>query len=131
MKKNNLALWQSALIGGVVAICVNLVFLQFAKPLAPDFMSLSAVPVIFWTAIASIGATVVFAIIRKYAQNPNPLFIRVSVGALVLSFGMDIPLFFFDVPFFAGATTGGVVSLMAMHVIVATIIVPILVKFTR
>ena len=130
MKDKSLALWQSAFIGGALAICANLVFLQFVKPLAPDFMSLSTVPVIFWTAIASIGAGVVFAIIRKYTQNPNPLFVRVSVGALVLSFGMDIPLFLFDIPFFAGATTGGILALMAMHVIVAGIIVPTLVKFT-
>lgn len=131
MKTNNLPLWQSALIGGGVAILANLFVLQFVKPLAPDFMSLSMMPIIFWTTVAALGATTVFAVIRKYSTNPNQVFVITSVVVLLLSFGMDIPLFFYDIPFFAGATTGGILSLMLMHVIAALIIVPILIKSTR
>ena len=131
MKTNNLSLWQSALIGGLLAILANLFVLQFVKPLAPDFMSLSMFPIIFWTTIATLGAATVFALIRKYSTNPNQVFIVASVAALLLSFGMDIPLFFYDIPLFTGKTTGGIVSLMLMHVIAALVIVPMLIKLTR
>lgn len=131
MKLHSLSLWQSAAIGGVLALCANLVLLQFVKPFAPNFIALSTGPVIFWTTIAVLGATTVFALVRKYAQVPNLLFVRVSLGALVLSFGMDIPLFFFEVPGFSGVTHAGLYSLMTMHVIVASIIVPTLIKLTR
>lgn len=130
MKIHSLSLWQSALIAGAVSILLNLFLLQLVKPLAPDFMSLSTWPIVFWTTVATIGATVVFALIRHIVQDPIPLFIKVSIAALILSFGMDIPLFFFDIPFFAGATTGGILSLMSMHVVAAGVIVPTLIKLT-
>ena len=131
MKFTDLSLWQSALIALGSSVVANLVVLFFTQPLAPEFGSLSLAPVIFWTAIAVMGATSVFAMVRKYAQNPNPLFVRISWGALFLSFFMDIPLFFIDIPFFAGATTAGIWVLMVMHVVVAAITVPVLIRLTK
>lgn len=131
MKTYSLAIWQSALIGWVVAVCVNLMVLQFVKPLAPNFKSLSTFPVIFWTTVAVLGATTAFALVRKYAKEPRKTFAQISVGALLLSFGMDIPLFFFTIPGFTGVTHEGLYSLMAMHVIVAAISVPTLIKLTK
>lgn len=131
MEYTRLSLWKTAFIAGAGSILVNLIVLYFAKPLAPDFMSLTLLPVIFWTVIATLGATTVFALTRKYVKNPNRMFARISLLALFLSFFMDIPLFFIDIPFFAGATSGGIWSLMGMHVVAAAIIVPTLVKLTK
>ncbi len=131
MKLIDLPLWQSALVALFGSVLANLIVLFCTQPLAPHFKSLSVIPVTFWTLIAVVGATAVFALVRKYAQNPNPLFVHISWGALALSFFMDIPLFFFDIPFFAGATTAGIWALMVMHVVVAGITVPTLVRLTK
>ena len=127
----SLALWQSSLIAFVAALAVNLIILYFTKPLAPDLMSLTAFPVTFWTLIACVGAAVAYALTRAYAKNPNQTFTRISIAALLLSFLMDIPLFFYDIDFFAGATTSGIVVLMSMHVTIAMIVVPLFVRCTK
>jgi hypothetical protein len=125
------ALWITAIGAIILSIIANLLVLLATKPLAPDFMSLTVMPVAFWSVIAAVGAAIVFALTRKYAEKPNRTFIRISWIVFLLSFFMDIPLFFFDIEFFAGATTGGIIALMAMHVVVFATTVPILVKFTR
>ncbi|HEY4526637.1 MAG TPA: DUF6069 family protein [Candidatus Paceibacterota bacterium] len=131
MEHTGLSLWKTTLIAGAGSILANLIVLYFTKSLAPEFTSLSVMPVIFWTVIATLGAATVFALTRKCTKNPNRMFIRISLIALLLSFGMDIPLFFVDIPFFAGATPGGLWSLMGMHVVAATIIVSMLVRLTK
>lgn len=131
MEHTGLSLWKTTLIAGAASIAANLVVLYFTKPLAPDFMSLSIMPVILWTVIATLGAAIVFALTRKYAEKPARTFVRISWLAVFLSFFMDIPLFFVDIPFFAGATTGGLIALMSMHVIAFMIIVPTLVNLTN
>ena len=124
-------LWVVAVVATVGGVVANLLVLLLTKPLAPDFLSLTAFPVIFWTVIAGVGASVVFALTRKYARNPQRTFIRIAIAALLLSFLMDIPLFFYDITFFAGATAGGIWALMSMHVVIAAVIVPALVRFAR
>lgn len=131
MEHTGLSLWKTTLIAGAASIAANLVVLYFTKPLAPEFMSLSLLPVVFWTVIATLGAAIVFALTRKHAKNPIRAFVRISWLALFLSFFMDIPLFFVDIPFFAGATTSGLIALMSMHVIAFVIIVPTLVNLTK
>jgi hypothetical protein len=126
-----LSLWKTTLIAGAASIAANLVVLYFTKPFAPDFMSLSIMPVIFWTVIATLGAAIIFALTRKYAEKPARTFVRISWLAVFLSFFMDIPLFFVDIPFFAGATMGGLIALMSMHAIAFVIIVPTLVNLTK
>lgn len=129
--KNGHSLWIAGIIAGFLSIVLNLLVLLVTKPLAPDFMSLTVMPVAFWSIIATVGAAIVFALTRKYSKNANKTFIRTSWIVFLLSFLMDIPLFFFDIEFFAGATTGGIFALMAMHVVVFVVTVPILVKFTK
>lgn len=124
-------LWMTTVVAGIFSIAVNLLVLFVTKPLAPDFISLSVMPVVFWSIIAAVGAAIAFALARKYSKNPNRAFVRIAWIAFLLSFLMDIPLFFYDIEFFAGATTGGILALMAMHIVVFLIIAPLLVKFTR
>ncbi len=124
-------LWVTTVAALIFSIGANFLVLFVTKPLAPDFMSLTVMPVAFWSIIAVLGAAIVFALTRKYSKNPNRAFTRIAWIAFLLSFLMDIPLFFYDIAFFAGATTGGILALMTMHVVVFVIIVPLLVKFTR
>lgn len=124
-------LWITATVATILSVIANILVLFTTKPLAPDFMSLTPMPVIFWTVLAVVGAMGVFALTRKYSKSPTNTFIRISWIVFLLSFLMDIPLFFFDIEFFAGATTRGIITLMIMHVVVFVITVPLLVKHTR
>jgi hypothetical protein len=109
-----------ALRGGaaaLVAVVVNavLVAVSGALNIAPDFMALTYPPVAFLSAFGAIGATVVYALVARVREDPDPLFVRIAVAALVLSFVPDIALLVAD----EAATVAGILVLMLMHVVVA------------
>jgi hypothetical protein len=113
------------------SLVANLVVLYFTKPLAPDFVPLSLPTVGVWTTLAVLVAGGVFGVIRMRSQNPGRTFMWVSVVVLLLSFIPDVMLFFVSVPGFVGITTGGILALMAMHVITAVIVVKLFLCFTK
>ena len=101
----------------LVAVVVNAALVAVAQALgvAPGFMALSYPPVAFLSAVGAIGATVVYGLIARRRDDPDPLFVRVAGVVLVLSFLPDVGLLFGD----EAATIPGVVVLMLMHVVVA------------
>jgi hypothetical protein len=72
------------------------------------------------TAAGVIVAATAWASIRKRAKDPARTLGRLVPIVVVLSFLADVPVFFLP-----GASTTGVVALMVMHVVVATVAVPI------
>lgn len=70
-------------------------------------------------------AGLVYALVRRFARDPDRAFIRISIGALVLSWIPDVALLFINEP---GASVSAVGSLMAMHGIAAVIAVTSLVR---
>lgn len=111
-----------------VAVLANVVFVVGvgALGIAPGFSALTVPPVAFLSALGAAGATVVYWLLRRYAgdaDRADRTFVRVAVGALVLSFVPDLALLRFD----PAATPVAVVVLMVMHVVVAAVSVGLLV----
>ncbi len=117
------AVW--ALIGAVLAtLAVRWVGLAVFD-IPPEFPPLDGpTPTIFFTVILTLGAIGVYAMARRWADQPESLFRRVAVVVLVLSFVPDI-LMLTDgaATAFPGATPAGVGVLMLMHVAAAAVIV--------
>jgi hypothetical protein len=75
------------------------------------------------TVIGAVGATIVFAIIARFARQPIRLFRIVSVVALILSFGTFLGL--------SGAPVSLVMTLALMHIVAAVVIVGVLTTMAR
>lgn len=103
----------------VLAVGVNviIVFATTSTGAIEPFRALSYPPVATLTAVGVIGATVVYAVIRRRSDNPNRTFAIVAVVVLLVSFVPDIVA----LPGMPGATTAAIVVLMAMHVTTAGI----------
>lgn len=125
------SLWQVVLAVLVLSLTANLIILYFTKPLAPDFMPLSFPPVPAFTVMGVLGAWGVFALIRKRAENPNRMFLWISLIVLALSFVPNILMLSISIPGLIGVTTAGVWVLMLMHVVTAGIVVPLFVRFAK
>lgn len=130
-KTTGVSLWLSGIYAGCAALVANLIILYFAKPTAPAFMTLSVAPVSAWTLLGTVGATCVFAYLRKKTAQPNKFFIVTSLVVLLISFTPDVMLFGTTSPFFKGVTTTAIWVLMLMHVVAALMIVAALIRFTR
>ena len=127
-----MSLWKSALIAAIVAPVANVALLMIGKSFVsvPDtFKPLSVVPVVLWSVLGTIGATLTFMVVRKFASDANRVFLYVAGVVLVLSFIPDYMLK--DMPagtMFGGASMGAIYLLMSMHVVAAVIIVWFLLK---
>lgn len=129
-----MTLRKAMVVGGVASIVANLVLLYIGKPLvggAASFAPLFVAPVIVWSILGVLGAGWTFSFIRKRAQNPKQMFVVVSILFLVVSFIPDYFLLGIPTGMFAGASLGGVLLLMLMHVVEAGILVPLFVKTLR
>lgn len=89
------------------------------------FGPLAIGPVIINSAVAAIGATLVYGVIVRYSARPNRMFVIIATGALVLSFAM------FLAPDLADAPLRVFVVLAVMHVAAAVMIVNILTRATN
>jgi len=131
---NCMTLRKAMLVGGVASIVANLILLYIGKPLvggAPSFAPLFPAPVVVWSILGVLGAGWTFAFIRKRAENPQRMFLIVSGVFLVVSFIPDYMLLGIPTGMFSGASLGGVVLLMLMHVVEAAILVPLFLKTLR
>lgn len=72
------------------------------------------------TAVGVVIAAFAWASIRKRAKDPARTLGKLVPIVVVLSFLVDVPVFFLP-----GASIVGVVALMVMHVVVAAVAVPI------
>lgn len=81
-------------------------------------------PTIIFTTVGVLGATGVFAVIRRRAARPEHLFRWIALGVLLLLFGPDLWLLSDgSAGAFPGATPTSVGVLMLMHVVAAAVIV--------
>jgi hypothetical protein len=116
----------------LVAVLANVVLQQLAVAvLRPDpaFMPLTLPPPIIFTVVGVLGAVIVYALIARFARNPNPLFRRVALVTLVVSLVPDILMLITG--FNPGTTLGNVLVLMLMHVVTWAISVEMLTRLTR
>ncbi len=121
-------LWVAGLRALVASIIATLAVRQAALAtldIPTEFPPLAAPgPTIFFTAVGALGATAVFAVIRRRSDRPEVLFRWIALGVLLLSFPADLALLSDGAAgAFPGATPTGVGVLMLMHVVAAAVIV--------
>ncbi|WP_331232633.1 DUF6069 family protein [Natronorarus salvus] len=116
-----------ALVGAsgvnLLVLTLGLTLLEYPSEfVGGTFGPLAAGPVIINSAVAAIGATVVYGLITRYAVRPNRTFVIIAGVVLVLSFAM------FLAPDIAGAPLNVFVTLGLMHVTAAVVIVGVLLR---
>ena len=123
-----------ALVGlaTVVAAMFANVVVYFAGDVAigydPDFVVLAnASGTILFTLVPAIVATLLYAVLLRYAANPARVFTIVSAIVLVVS---TIPDFTY-IPGVVGASNGQTTVLVLMHFVAAAVIVGMLTTYAR
>src|SRR6056297_182268 len=98
----------------VLAVLVNVVIVVAADAagVAPTLEPLSTGPVVLFTALGIVGATVVYGVLARFRETPDRLFTGIAAVVLVLSLIPDVTY----APTLPGATTLGVTVLAIMHV---------------
>ena len=124
-----LPLWLIALIATVIGLVINEIVAAIARPFSPELMQLTPGPVGLWTVLGVVGATLVYAFMRRKQADLGRRFVRVATIVLLLSFIPDVLIYFVEIPGFTGGTIAGVIALMLLHVTTAVIAVPLLLKF--
>jgi hypothetical protein len=110
-----------------LAIPLNLAIEALARQVfavSPEFEPFQGT-VAPYTAGGVVLAGAVFAALRRFVRDAAPVYVRVAVVALLLSWIPDVGLLFINEP---GATVPAVASLMVMHAVAAAIVVTLLVK---
>jgi len=103
---------------GVVALVLSLGFnwLVLGTVLAADLVAshqaLAVPPVTLLTTAGVVGAVVVYAILDRIYDDPNPPFVALALVVLAVSFVPDVAIYLFD----PEATLGVALVLMALHV---------------
>ena len=124
------SLWQTGLFAALVAVAINLVLWGLGRgPLgvSSDFPPLqSAGAIIAASLVGILAATLVFALLLRFAPQPIVAFRIIAGVALVLSLGG--PLSTASEP---GASGTAVAILAVMHVVTAAVAVSILPTATR
>ncbi len=130
MTQNIYPLWKSTLLAAIISIVANIILVTIAKLFITTpsyFPELLAFSIALFTFVGTLGAAIVFAIIRKFSKNPNHVFKVVAYIVLVLSLIPDAMLY--DKT--AGIGMGPVITLMLTHVVAAVIIIKVLTQHTR
>jgi hypothetical protein len=113
----------------LAAVVANIIVQQIAVALLqpdPAFLPLSfAVPIVF-TVVGVLGAVIAYALIGRFAKRPLPLFRRVALITLVVSFVPDILMLVTG--FNPGTTAANVMALIVMHVVAWAIAVGMLTR---
>lgn len=98
----------------VMALVINLVALTVVlqADLVADHQFLHYGPVAFWTTVGIIGASAVYWWLATQRRDPNPLFVRIAIVVLVLSFAADVGLYLSD----EDATAAVAATLASLHI---------------
>lgn len=113
-------------IVNVLVLYIGLAIVEFPSEfVGGPFGPLAVGPVVMNSAVAAIGATLVYGVVTRYAARPNRTFAIIAGVVLVLSFTM------FLAPGLAGAPPSVFAALAAMHVIAAVAIVGVLTRATN
>ncbi len=108
-----------------IALLVNLVlgWLALSQNLVGSTEFFEYPPIVVWTLIGMVGATVVYGLLTRRSATADRTFVRVAVIALVLSFIPDIGLALFV----DSVTMSEAIGLMVLHVppaVVAVLALP-------
>lgn len=94
----------------------------------PEFEHLALRAVVLSTLAGVLAAGLVYALIARRARNPDRTFIVVAVVALLLSLLAPLSIGLEDPPEYPGTDAASVGTLMAMHVVAATITIAALTR---
>ncbi|HWM11284.1 MAG TPA: DUF6069 family protein [Solirubrobacteraceae bacterium] len=111
-------------IAAVIAVVANVLVRALGVALfdIPDgFEHLALRAVITSTLAGVIAAGLVYAIVARVAKDPDRTFTIVAVVALLLSLVAPLMVGLEDPPEYPGTDAGSVGTMMAMHVVAATI----------
>lgn len=118
---------RSFLVALVASVLANLALLFAIGPMvinpALPLHALALGPVAVFSIMGSVGATIVYALMRHFMANPQKPFIWLSIVVLLVSFIPDFLVIGKTTGPFAGGTVGTALLLMLMHVVAAGIIV--------
>lgn len=111
----------AAVVGTLVVRWLGVTALE----IPPEFPPLAVPgPTIFFTAVAAVGATAVYAVLRRVAERPAYVFRWIAAVVLLVSFAPDAWLLTGGAAeSFPGATPAAVGTLMLQHVVAAGAIV--------
>ena len=111
----------------VVAIPLDLAIEALARQafaVSPDFPPFQG-SVAPYTAGGVILAGAAFAVVQRFVRDADRVYVRLAIGALVLSWIPDVALSFISEP---GASVPAVASLMLMHAVAAAVVVTLFVR---
>ena len=119
-------------LGTVVAAVLANVFIYYAGDAVvgyhPDFVVLANPSgTIFFTLVPAVVATLLYAVLLRFAANPARVFTIVSAVVFVVT---TIPDFTY-IPGVEGASHGQTAVLVLMHVVAAVVITGMLTTFAR
>jgi hypothetical protein len=120
----------ATVIALVIAVPVDLAIEAVARQafaVSPDFEPFQGT-VAPYTAGGVILAGIAYAVVRPTFRNPDRLYLRLAIVALVLSWIPDVALLVINEP---GATVPAVASLMLIHTVAAAIVVTALLRIAR
>ncbi len=92
------------------------------------FPPFTTLPLLSGVAGGFLGASVVFAVVKTSAANPDRMFFFIAIGFLALSFGLPLRLSFTHSHRFAGATPAAQMTLAPLHTTIATAAVAVLTR---
>jgi uncharacterized protein DUF6069 len=118
-------------IAAVVAVVANVIVRALGIELfdIPDeFEHLALRAVIVSTLIGVVAAGLVYALVARLATRPDRTFTIVAVVALLLSLLAPLMVGLEDPPEYPGTDAGSVGTMMAMHVVAATIAIAALTR---
>ncbi len=113
----------TAIIAAVATILVRMIaVIVFDIP--SDFQPLTLGPVVVSSIVGALGATIVFAVVGRFARRPIRLFRIIAVVVLLLSFLNPLVAL-------PGASLSVLLTLEFMHIVVAAISVGLLTTLAR
>ncbi len=108
------ALTKRGVTAYVPALAVNLVLawtlLRFELVGSTEFLQYP--PIVLWTTVGVVGATIVYGVLTRRSEAPEETFVRIAVAVLLLSFLPDIGLALFV----DSVTASEAIGLMTLHV---------------
>lgn len=109
----------------MIALAVNLAlgWIALSQGLVASTEFFRYPGIVVWTVLGIVGATAVYGVLTRRSPTPDETFVRVAVGALLLSFVPNVGLAFAV----EAITTSEVIGLMALHVppaVVAVLALP-------
>jgi hypothetical protein len=116
------SLVRRGLIAVGLVLVVNVLVRGLAGLLIPDLVAVQPLgwtPIVISSIVGTVGATVVYGLVRRVAGRSDRTFVALAAVALLVSFVPVVNV----APTLPGVTTGAVVVLGALHVTTAVVAV--------